>query len=399
MKEDKGKKEIKPKGKWLYWLSMGIILIIIYKLLDNFTAIGNWIGNLLKILAPFLSAVLIAYILYVPCEKLEKILLKHKWKHARKWSIGIVYTIVIILIVLILKFVIPAVISSVLDLVNNIQSYYNSVNNSEIDLSWAPVFQNVGPYVQDNILKPIVEYIQKIDLQNLLSLDMIKNYIDSAIGVVKFLANAFIAIICSIYILSERTSIIKFITKYAKSKMRLEGYLKFKRYFTEGSQIFFGFLSSQIIDGCVVAVITSIAMSIIGVKYSVLLGVMIGLFNLIPFFGAIVAVIFAVLITILTSGWQKALIMAIVVTVLQQIDANIINPKITGSRLEISPLLVVFSVSVIGAYFGIIGMFLAVPIVTLIKLIIDDGIADRLRKNRNKKKIIEGNNIEDNDEK
>ena len=66
--------------------------------------------------------------------------------------------------------------------------------------------------------------------------------------------------------------------------------------------------------------------------------------------------------------------MAIIVIILQQIDANIINPKIIGDSLEISPILIIFSVTVIGAYFGIIGMFLAVPIVAIIKLMLDNYI-------------------------
>ena len=115
-------------------------------------------------------------------------------------------------------------------------------------------------------------------------------------------------------------------------------------------------------------------MSIIGVKYAVLLGFMIGLFNLIPYFGAIIAVAVAILITIFTGGIGQAIIMAIVVIVLQQIDANIINPKILGNSLSISPLLVIFAVTIGGAYFGVLGMFLAVPVATVIKLLIEEYI-------------------------
>lgn len=118
----------------------------------------------------------------------------------------------------------------------------------------------------------------------------------------------------------------------------------------------------------------SIALSIMKVKYSALLGFMIGLFNLIPYFGAIAGVIIAVIITVFTGGWKQAIIMLIVVIILQQIDANIINPRITGSRLNVSPLLVIFAVTVGGAYFGVIGMFIAVPIATLIKLMLTDHI-------------------------
>jgi len=118
----------------------------------------------------------------------------------------------------------------------------------------------------------------------------------------------------------------------------------------------------------------SIALSIMKVKYSALLGFMIGLFNLIPYFGAIAGVIIAVIITVFTGGWKQALITLIVTVILQQIDANIINPRITGSRLNVSPLLVIFAVTVGGAYFGVIGMFIAVPIATLIKLMLTDHI-------------------------
>lgn len=106
---------------------------------------------------------------------------------------------------------------------------------------------------------------------------------------------------------------------------------------------------------------------IMGIQYAVLLGFMIGLFNLIPYFGAIIAVIIAGIITIFTGGLDQAIWMVIIVTILQQIDANIINPKITGDSLKISPLLVIFAVTVGGAYFGVLGMFLAVPIATVIK--------------------------------
>ena len=115
-------------------------------------------------------------------------------------------------------------------------------------------------------------------------------------------------------------------------------------------------------------------MSIIGVKYAVLLGFMIGIFNLIPYFGAIIAVIIAALITLLTGGIWKAIIMVIVVTILQQIDANIINPKILGNSLKISPLLVIFSVAIGGAYFGFWGMFLSVPVIAVVKLLLTDYI-------------------------
>ena len=125
----------------------------------------------------------------------------------------------------------------------------------------------------------------------------------------------------------------------------------------------------------------------LNVKYAVLLGFMIGLFNVIPYFGAIIAVILAGIITFFTGGLSQAIWMLVVVTILQQIDANIINPKIVGDSLKISPLLVILAVTIGGAYFGVIGMFLGVPVVAVLKILINDYIE---YKNRNKlNQIIE----------
>ncbi len=216
-------------------------------------------------------------------------------------------------------------------------------------------------------------------------MEKIQEYIKSFISAIETIFDAFIAIIVSIYILLQRSQIVGFLSRLTNAIFKEDTYLKIKKYFIKGNTVFFKFLTSQVLDAILVGILVSIAMSILGVKYSVLLGFMIGLFNLIPYFGAIVAVIIAVLITILTGGFGKALLMAIVVIILQQIDANIINPKIVGDSLEISQLLVIFAVTIGGAYFGILGMFLAVPVVAILKLIIDDFIDE---KNSQKKKEI-----------
>lgn len=95
---------------------------------------------------------------------------------------------------------------------------------------------------------------------------------------------------------------------------------------------------------------------------------------MIPYFGAIIAVIIATIITFITGGGSQAVWMLIITTILQQIDANIINPKIVGESLKISPLLVIMAVTIGGAYFGVLGMFLAVPVVAIIKLLLSDYI-------------------------
>ncbi len=380
MKTDKPK--ILGTKKWLYWVSIGVVLIAVYKLIDNFKGIGTWISNLLSVLAPFIGGILIAYILYTPCKKIENKLLisKNKFlkKHARGTSITIVITFVIAIIAWFMTFIIPTLLNSIYDLITNVQTYYNAVITDSPDFT-------ITPFIQDNILKPIVDWIQNMDFENLFTIDRIKDYLSSAMGVVKGIVNIFISLICSVYILSQRTRIIAFINRLARATLTEKGYARFNKYFSNGNGIFFRYLSSQMLDGIVVAIITSIAMSIMGVKYSILLGTLIGISNLIPYFGAIFGVGISIIITLLTGGWEQALVMAFVVIILQQIDANLINPRITSSSLSVSPLLVMFSVTIGGAYFGMIGMFLGVPVVVLLKAIIEDYIDERIKDKEVKK--------------
>ena len=111
-----------------------------------------------------------------------------------------------------------------------------------------------------------------------------------------------------------------------------------------------------------------------------LLGFIIGLFNLIPFFGAIVAVGISVFITLCTGGVSKAIWLAVIIITAQQIDANIINPKIIGDSLKISPILVILAVTIGGAYFGIIGMFLGVPVIAVLKILVNDYIDNKAQE-------------------
>lgn len=358
--------------KWIYWFSFAVAVIAVYKTLDNFSAIGIWLKNLIDVLMPFIFGTLIAYLLYVPCRKVEHIYANVKKpkliaKKARALSVFTVYFIVVILLIISFNFLIPVIANSVIDLVNHSQEYYNSA------------MKNLESMPEDSILKSeivtdVVNNIKNIDIKQFVNMDKLAEYAKGAIDIATKIFDFFVAIVVSVYILLQRREILDFARKIGKAMLKENTYKNMGKYLHRTNDIFFNFLAGQFLDGIVVGIITSIAMSIMGVKYAVLLGFMIGLFNMIPYFGAIIAVVIATIITILTGGIGQAITMVIVVTILQQIDANIINPKIIGNSLKISPLLVIFGVTVGGAYFGVWGMFLAVPIIAVLKLIITDYI-------------------------
>ena len=371
-------------SKWLYWFTLGLAIVIAYKAVDTLGIAFSAIGNFVSIVTPFIIACFLAYLLYKPCRAIEETFnntkkVKFLKKHRRGFSVATVYFIVFIILFIIINFVRPALVNSVTELAQNIPNYYNSaiefLKNLPEDSIWSEL--NVTALVENmesfNVSETIVEWV---DLEN--ATKYIKGIVDAA-GIV---FDIFVIIVVSVYILLERKDIKSFVQNLCKAVLSEEKNKKLAEIYENSNFVLYNYITSQILDGFLVGIIASIIMSIMKIRYAVLLGFMIGLFNVIPYFGAIVAIIIAALITIFTNGFSTAAWMTIIIIVVQQIDANVINPRILGNSLKISPILVIFATTVGGAYFGVVGMFLGVPVAALIKIFILQFI-----KNKNEEKI------------
>lgn len=374
--------------KWVFWFSLVVACIVVYKTIDSVFEVVTWLQGFISLLMPFILAVIVAYILYKPSKKIEMKLSKIKYinKIARTLSIVIVYVILALILVLVFKVGIPSITTSIVELGKNLPGYYNSaidyINNIPEDSIWS----NFN-------LRGIIESLENIDITNfvldIINLENVSNIIKGISGAATLIFNIFVTVVVSVYLLQERNDIKSFIKHVGKACLKDETYEKYKGYFNKTNGIFYNFLSSQILDAFIMGIVCVIALSVLNVKYAPLLATMIGLFNVIPYFGAIVACTVSVIITIFTGGIGQAIWMLIVLLVVQQIDSNIINPRILGSSLNISPILVIFSVTVGGAYFGVFGMFLAVPTVAFIKIIIEDKLNEKLAiKEAQKNKVV-----------
>ena len=376
------RKDKKCISKWMYWFSFAFVLILVYKILDPFTDIKTWFSNLFSVLSPFIVGIIIAYILYIPSRKFEQMYGKVMFikKRARPLSIFTVYVLFILLIVIGFRFLVPAITTSFQDLVNNFQSYYISIKESIMALPEDSIFKSER-------FMNIINQFNGFKIEDYINLNMIGQYAQGVISFASGIFDIFVSFVVSLYLLLDRKQIVEFFRKLAGAFFSKQSYKNIGKYFHRTNEIFFNFIAGQFLDAIVVAILTSVAMSIMHVKYAVMLGLFIGLFNLIPYFGAIIAVAISVILTILTGGLSKAIEMTIVVIILQQIDANFINPKIVGESLEISPLLVIFSVTIGGAYFGILGMFLAVPVAAVIKVLITDLVDYKYKKREELNKL------------
>lgn len=373
--------------KRISWLLIAITVVIVYKMLDNFSNVTEWFGTFFRILKPFLAGVLISYILFMPCKKIEGILEKSKFKFVKKKARGLsvitTYIIFVLIVIIIINCIFPVLKESVVELVGNIPGYYETLVNKYKELPEDSVLKS-------DVIKDKMTELSNIDMKQFLSInnEKIIEYVKNIINIFSGIFDVFVSIIVSVYILLQRTTIMKFLRRFARALFKKNTYEAVNKYFTKANEVFFTFISSQLLDAVIVGILTTIAMLIIKVKYAPLIGFTIGLFNMIPYIGAIVAVGIGILITFITGGLGKAIAMAVVVIILQQIDANIINPKIIGVSLEVSPLLVIFAVTVGGAYFGIMGMFLGVPIAVVIKTVLNDWIDNKNKFRDEQEKLI-----------
>ena len=376
--------------KRISWLLIALTVVIVYKMLDNFSNVTEWFGTFFRILKPFLAGLLISYILFMPCKKIEGALEKSKLKFVKKRARGLsviaTYIIFILIIIIIINCIFPVLKESVVELVINIPGYYETLVSKYKELPEDSVLKN-------DIIKDKMTELSNIDMKQFLIInnEKIIEYVKNIINIFSGIFDVFVSIIVSVYILLQRTTIMRFLRRFARAMFKKNTYEAVNKYFTKANEVFFTFISSQLLDAVIVGILTTVAMLIIKVKYAPLIGFTIGLFNMIPYIGAIVAVGIGILITFITGGLGKAIAMAIVVIILQQIDANIINPKIIGVSLEVSPLLVIFSVTVGGAYFGIMGMFLGVPIAVVIKTVLNDWIENKNKFRDEQEKLIEKN--------
>lgn len=357
---------VKSKKIWIITL---ISILIICLLIQYIQPLREGLNKFFRILEPFALGLLLAYILVIPCRKIEKFLKKSKLfrKRARGFSVFLTYFLFILFLVALISWITPILRKSIEDIVNNIPYYYDLVTESYEKLPDDSPLKAQG--VQDKINE-----IQNFDVQKFVEENkgQLMEYAKNLVGVAKGIYNICIAFVVSIYILVRRKSLVNGLRKLSRAIFNKKTFENVDKYFIAGNEIFYTFITSQLIDAFIVGAMTTIGMLILQVQYAPLLGFIIGLCNLIPYIGAIIGVLIALLITFMTGGFWKMVEMGITVIILQQIDANIINPKLLGNRLKTNPLLVLFAISIGGAYFGPLGMFISVPIAVVIKTIISD---------------------------
>ena len=359
-----------------------VILIgcIIFRFITQWSTTSKFISQLWGILFPFFMGFLIAYILNPVVSFFQRNvsakILKNKPDKQRGLAILISYLVMVGCIIICLRFIIPQLYDSVRELSLMIPDIYKSINS---------IFEHYRENGIDMLPGQIADMIETktlpklFELTNNLLANIVPMLYEASMSFAKGLFNVFIAFIVSIYM-----TIDKFILKDAGKRVVLAIFnenfsYRVLRTLKDCHNIFSSFIIGKSIDSLIIGLLAFVAMTILKLPYTVLISVIIGITNMIPYFGPIIGAVPGAFILLIVSP-MKCLIFVIMVFILQQFDGLILGPKILGDSTGVRPLLILFSITVGGAYFGPLGMFLGVPFFATIQFLIGNWVDYRLYK-------------------
>lgn len=360
----------------LYAIFVAVATILFYRFSSNSDNIAPsivaFLGAVTKIITPILYGLLFAYLLNPIMIFFEKYY--HKWfkpstvkqkKSIRTLSIISVYVCIIGMLILMVRYLVPQIYENIKELINVAPAYLDQLNAKIIGVETA---------INDNIAAlPLhfdtTQIFEMINPEKLFDVDFINNIVSNimtkAMTLTSSLYNWIMGLVIAFYTLMQKEDFARGMKRLTYAIFHKDLAEKIIAIFAEGHEIFIQFFVGKFIDSFIIGVICFVGLTIMKNPYAILLSIIIGIFNMIPYFGPILGAVPAVIITLFT-GFMPAVFVAIFVLILQQFDGMVLGPKILGDSIGLSPFWIVSGIIVGGALWGPLGMFFASPIIAVI---------------------------------
>ena len=368
----------------------GVALLLVYFLISHFSWVKSTLGKLLSILSPFIYGLVMAYLLSpiynFIIKKTYPIIQKKVEKKTTVLRISKVIASAVSVIILIgvvgglLALLIPQLIESIRALTATLPERFDQLNvwldgilsgmgnqgtAESIDHMVSDLQDNLLSWLQDTFLPGVGSFVQRVSTGVILT--------------IRTSFNMLIGVIACVYFLNGKETFKAQANKFILAFFKEERAHRIHDFFVYSNKTFGGFVTGKIIDSAIIGVLCFIVMRIIGLPYPILISTIVGVTNIIPFFGPFIGAIPSLFIIFIVSPVQ-ALYFLILVIVLQQLDGNIIGPAILGNSIGIASFWIMFSIILGGGVFGFIGMVLGVPIFAIIYYYLGRYLDERLEK-------------------
>lgn len=364
-----------------FWVVVGTLLFIAYQVVVNgpfvLSTIGNILGHFLDVVSPIIWAFALAYLLYYPVRGIQKLLIKGYQRLAKKEigvkgfgitrviSIILVFIILIYLIRLMILFIFPPLIENIQNLIAGLPAF-----GERVDGWMSEVTNFVGTFEVDwNLV-----WHQAIEMMKSTLLTAVQLLISSlsiAIGSISsFVVDFVVTIILTFYFLKDKEKIFAALNKFFSIIMKERTLKMVKGFLKDLDDVVGKFLVGTIFASTVVGIISSVLMMLIKHPFAVLVGVVAGVTNVIPYVGPLIGALLALVLGIFKSV-EVGVLGFLLLILYQQVDGNIIQPKIVGESVGVAPVWILMAVLIGGSYFGGIGMIISVPIAALASVYIE----------------------------
>lgn len=357
---------MKVRKQWLLYITYGIVLFLA---LSNLGKLKNGLFYVLGILSPVILAIAVAFVVNLPLCFFEEKALAWLWKknkrlaaHKRAISVVVTFVVILLVIALLITFIIPQLGESLKTLADSIPQY----------LDKAQKFMNemMDKYnLSDKLWSKVTENWKEIinSASNFMSAAVPQIY-NVTVGITGGITTAFMGIILSVYLLVSKEKMVLMVKKVMYAFLPKPFCDRVVYVGKKAKTVFQSFIGGQFTEAFILTVLCVVGLSLMRVPYALLISVLVGITSLVPIVGAWVGVATSCFLLLLVNP-IKALWFVIFFIILQQVEGNLIYPRVVGNAIGVSGFWIIIAVTVGGSLFGVLGMLLGVPTISVIYFI------------------------------
>lgn len=372
---DKEKQEIKK------WSKIIFIALFGYLIVDNVNVVGGILQKIMTIISPFVIGAALAFILNLPMGFFEEKLSNFKTKKGKKLNKGFIRAISLILSILVIGLILTLIVNLIVpEIINVISLLIDKLPYYGAEL------KNIATAITEDVPQ-VNDVIKSIDINNKELQTQVKNlatnFLTKSVSVVGNIVgsifNTVVSIVFAAYILTSKDKLkaqAKKVLYAYNEKEKAEKIIEFGRI---ARRIFRKFISGQCLEAVILGTLSTIGMLILQIPYAVTIGVLIGVTALIPIVGAFIGIIIGAIL-ILSTAPAKVLPFIIYILILQQIEGNLIYPKVVGESVGLPGIWVLVAVAIGGDLFGVVGMLLGVPTASVLYTLFKQNVHKKLKE-------------------
>ena len=385
--------ELKNNKKLLIAISAYVALFLMLIWISNAEAFRLWTSELLRIFRPVLIGLILAYLCNPFFRFFERKLFYSIQPHALRRGISLFFTYLVLLLILalLLLLIVPQLINSVMDFVADSGKYVDTALgemnrlieqvNATMGEPDSPIIPPLDP---EKIKGDVANFFKELKLDhetlsgflNLGTLSAVIAYAEGLFGVVTDVAIGFFI---SLYLLNTKEKRYAQIMRFRRAFLSDRVNNVITRICSTADRSFGGFLRGKILDSTIIGVLVYLSISMLGVPYAVLIAVIVGITDIVPIIGPFIGVIPSAVIILLTDP-GKVIPFLICILIIQQIDGNIIAPKILGENTGVSSLCVMIAITTMGTLWGLVGMIIGVPLFATVLELTGEVLEARLKE-------------------